>query len=169
MKPLFIGLIFVAATASASAQTPILPQIFGSSASDRVTVSGCVTGGGVAAGPSTMMNPAIVPSTVAPWQRAPAIETTSLSPVGTTGTTGSFPIGPVALSYGTTLFSGTDAGAAGYLLTGSDLSSWLGLREQVTGALVPLTPEIVPAPSAAGFEEFHVQSVMPLTGPCPQR
>jgi hypothetical protein len=67
------------------------------------------------------------------------------------------------------LFSGTDAGAAGYLLTGSDLSSWLGLREQVTGALVPLTPEIVPAPSAAGFEEFHVQSVMPLTGPCPQR
>ena len=165
MKPLFIGLIFIAATASASAQifTPILPEIFGSSTTDRVTMSGCVTGGSVGAGPFTMMNPAIVPSRVAPgsaalmaepitipqltlspstyepqsWPAAPTIETTSPSPVGTTGTTGTFPIGPVGV--------------------------------QVAGTMAPVTPEIVPALNATGFQVFHVQSVMPVTGPCPQR
>jgi hypothetical protein len=159
MKPLFIGLIFVAATASASAQVamPILPQIFGSSASDRVAIFGCVIGGGTSAGLTTMMNPVIVPSTVVPgsvasiaakpiiipqatlpvpayepqsWPTAPTIGTTSPSPVGTTGTSGTFSIGPV----------------------------------EVTGTMAPVTPEIIPAPSATGFQEFHVQSVMPSTG-----
>jgi hypothetical protein len=197
MKPLLIGLILIAATTSASAQiaAPIIPQIPGSSTTGTVTMSGCVTGGS-GAGPITMMNPAIGPSTVAPgsvasvaapitispvtispptyvapssWPTVPVFGTKSPTAVGTTGITGTFPAGSVGVLDGTTSFGGTGAASAGYRLTGSDMNSWLERRVQVIGTMAPVTPEIVPAASATGFQEFHVQSVVPLTGPCPQR
>ncbi len=82
---------------------------------------------------------------------------------------GTFPAGSVGALDGTTSLSGIDAASAGYRLTGIDMNSWLERRVQVIGTLAPVTPEIVPAASATGFQEFHVQGVVPLTGPCPQR
>lgn len=67
---------------------------------------------------------------------------------------------------------------AGYRLNGYDVSAYRGQRVQMIGAFVPATTSgATPAagtnpPAAPGAptpQEFRVQSVTPVSGPCPQR
>jgi hypothetical protein len=184
MKPIALGLIFVATTATAYAQVarPILPPPpYGSAATGTLTLSGCVTGGGVGAGSITMVNPTIVPPTVAPESvagaaRPIAIPPISITPmhlppdlsyyepsaVGTTGIGEASSVGAAGVS---------PSGLAGYRLTGSDMTSWVGRRVQVSGTPVPLDPEAMEAISdsnAPYFQDFNVESVVPLIGVCAQ-
>jgi hypothetical protein len=67
--------------------------------------------------------------------------------------------------------SGPSASPSGYRLSGSDMSSWIGRRVQIVGTLAPTTTANTFAAGAdpsSRFQEFRVQSVVPLTGPCPQ-
>jgi len=187
MKLLWSGFLVLTAAANVFAQTatPITPpQVPGTSTTGTITMSGCV-GGGIGSGPITMISPAIIPSSMQAGSVAstatpstsqpsvvappayqppsatamPAAPTTSVSgAVGTTGTTASGAVGTT----GTT-------GANGYRLTGSDLNSWIGRRVQIVGSMAPLTAETnPPAAGPASMPEFRVQSVVPLTGPCPR-
>jgi hypothetical protein len=183
MKPVCIGLIvFLATSATADAQIarPILPPTYGSSATGTTTMSGCVSGGGVGAGPITMMSPTIAPSTVAPGSVASSARPITIPPVTITpmylppntssyepsavGTTGTGAAGSV----GTTGISPTAAGPIGYRLTGSDMSSWVGRRVQVSGTMVPPEPDALSNPDTPYYQDFDVQSVVPLTGVCPR-
>jgi hypothetical protein len=180
MKPIALGLIFVAATATAYAQVarPILPPApYGSTGAGTLTLSGCVTGGG--AGPITMLNPTIATSTIAPESvvgaaRPIAIPPISITPmhlppdlsyyeppaVGTTGTGEGGYVGTAGASPG---------GLVGYRLTGSDMTSWVGRRVQVSGTPVPLDAEAMEAITDSNspyFQDFNVESVVPLTGVC---
>lgn len=83
----------------------------------------------------------------------PAVGTTGIDAGGSVGTTGVSP---------------TDAGPIGYRLMGSDMTSWVGRRVQVIGTMVPQEPEALSAPGTSYYQEFDVQSVVPLTGVCPQ-
>ncbi|HEX7795941.1 MAG TPA: hypothetical protein VF456_16385 [Vicinamibacterales bacterium] len=184
MKPIVFGLIFVSAAATAYAQVarPILPPPpYGPVATGTLTVSGCVTGGGVGAGPFAMLNPKIVPSTIAPESIAGAARPVAIPPIsitpmhlppdlsysepGAVGTAGTSEAGYV----GTAGVSPT--GFLGYRLTGSDMTSWVGRRVQVSGTPVPLDPETMEAiadSNAPYFQDFNVESVVPLTGACPR-
>jgi hypothetical protein len=182
MKPTFIGLIFLATSATAYGQIarPILPPAYGSSATGTMTMSGCVSGGGVGAGPITMMSPTIVPSTIAPGSVSSSARPITIPPVTITpmylppdtssyepsavGTTGTGVMGSV----GTAGVSPTDGGPIGYRLTGSDMSSWVGRRVQVIGTMVPPDPQALSSPDTTYYQDFDVRSVVPLTGVCPQ-
>jgi hypothetical protein len=184
MKPIALGLIFVATTTVAYAQVarPILPPApYGSAAASTLTLTGCVTGGGVGAGSITMLNPRVGPSTITPESvagaaRPIAIPPISITPmhlppdlssyeppaVGTTGTGEGGYVGTAGVS---------PNGLVGYRLTGSDMTAWVGRRVQVSGTPVPLDPEAIEAitdSSAPYFQDFNVDSVVPLTGVCPQ-
>ena len=181
MKPTFIGLIFfsTAATAFAQIARPILPPGSGSPTTGALTMSGCVSVGGVDESAITMMRPTIrstiarggvstlarpitiPPVTITPMYLPPD---TSYEP-SAVATTGTSAVEPVA----TAGISPTNAGPVGYRLTGSDMSSWVGRRVQVTGNVVPPDPEAVEVfPEIASFPQFDVHSVVPLTGGCPQ-
>jgi len=102
-----------------------------------------------------------------------------VAPAGSTGV-GALPQGatpggvvPAAVPNGP-----TGAGAiAGYRMIGSDMSAFLGQRVTVTGTLVPPTAPAGASGSATGatggasilMPEFHVVSVQPATGQCPER
>jgi hypothetical protein len=180
MKSPYIGLILLAAAASANAQVarPILPPTYGSSTTGTMTMSGCVSGGGVGAGPITMMSPTVAPSTIAPGSVTSLARPITIPPVSITpmylppaasyeppavGTSGSGTSGAV----GTTGVSSAEAAPLGYRLTGSDMTSWVGRRVQVSGVLVPPDPELASSAEAVYFPEFDVHSVVPLTGVCP--
>jgi hypothetical protein len=57
----------------------------------------------------------------------------------------------------------------GYALSGTDMTAWAGQRVQVVGTIVP--PSSGPSAGSATptFPELRVQSVQPVSGPCPQR
>lgn len=187
MKLLLFGFLAMTASANVFAQTatPITPpQMPGTSTTGTITMSGCI-GGGIGAGPITMMSPTIVPSSMQPGSVAssapsssqpavvapPAYQPPSASAIpgapttsgsaaaGTTGTTAPGAVGTTA----------TTTGPSGYRLTGSELNSWIGRRVQIIGTMAPLTADTnVPTGGPASLQEFRVQSVVPLTGPCPQ-
>jgi hypothetical protein len=196
MKLTFIGLVLIAAAAPAFAQvaTPIVPPAQRVPApSGTFRMSGCVSGAGVGTGLITMMSPRLVPSSpipedyaaspppprvepliVAPYmyepplidQHAPTANMTlpgEVGAVGTVGTTAPAAVGSI----------GTAGPPLGYRLSGSNMSSWVGRRVQVIGTMDLIPPQIIPGtvdPTNPGaFPEFHVQSVLPLTGACPQR
>ena len=194
MKLSGVGLAILAASATAFAQgttsnTP--PQALGSSATGTIMMSGCV-GGGVGAGPITIMNPTIVPSTMQPASVAAAAAPTTIQPAtvppsaltpptslatGTVGTTGITSVtttaSPSVVSPGgTTSLSASGGGPIGYRLTGTDMSSWIGRHVQIVGTLAPMTSETDATSASAGnpasFQEFQVQTVVQLTGVCPQ-
>jgi hypothetical protein len=194
MKVRFIGLVLIAVSAPAFAQvaTPILPPAQpGPSPSGTFTMSGCVSTPGVGTGLITMMSPRIVrsaplsedyaaspppqridPLVVSPdVYEAPLIDEpeppAGLVPgeVGAVGTVGTTPPGVVGSL-------GPPPPPLGYRLTGSDMSSWLGRRVQVVGTMDLVPPPIIPGVDLTNpgtFPEFSVQSVLPLTGACPQR
>jgi hypothetical protein len=184
MKPIVFGLIFVASTATAYAQVarPILPPApYGPAAIGTLTLSGCVTGGGIGIGDITMVNPRIAPSTVAPESIAGAARPIAIPPISIT------PMHlPPDLSYSEPPAVGTTGigeggyvgtagvspnGLVGYRLIGSDMTAWVGRRVQVSGTPVPLDPETMEAitdSSAPYFQDFNVESAVPLTGVCPQ-
>ncbi|HKB11994.1 MAG TPA: hypothetical protein VKD69_15135 [Vicinamibacterales bacterium] len=62
---------------------------------------------------------------------------------------------------------------SGYRLSGTDMSSWIGKRVQITGSLAPAAPAAAPSTGAAdaqaAFPEFRVVTVQPIAGDCPQR
>ena len=192
----FIGLVLCAVAAPAFAQvaTPIYPPVQpGPPPAGTFTMSGCVSGAGVGTGFFTMRSPRVVPSaplredyvaspppprveplTVAPdmYESPPIdeLEATAgmLLPgeVGAVGTVGTRAPGAVG-----TL--GPPAPPLGYRLSGSDMSSWMGRRVQVVGTMDLVPPQFIPGTvdmtNPATFPEFYVQSVLPLTGACPQR
>jgi hypothetical protein len=183
MKPLALGLIVVATATTAYAQVarPILPPApYGAASMGTLTVSGCVTVGGVGAESIMMLNPRIVPSAVAPENvaggaRPIAIPPISITPmhlppdlsysepsaVGTTGTGEGGYVGTAGVS---------PTGLVGFRLVGSDMSAWVGRRVRMSGTPVPLDPETMEAitdSSAPYFQDFNVESAVPLTGVCP--
>jgi hypothetical protein len=191
----FIGLALIAVSAPAVAQvaTPILPPAQpGPAPTGTFTMSGCVSSPGVGTGLITMMSPRIVRSAPLPEDYAASpppqrIEPLIVSPevyeppsidepeqaaglppgeVGAVGTVGTTPPGIVG-----TL--GPPPPPLGYRLTGSDMSSWVGRRVQVVGTMDLVPPPIIPGTvdttNPGTFPEFSVQSVLPLTGACPQR
>jgi hypothetical protein len=184
MKPIALGLIFVASATSAFAQVarPILPPSpYGAAATGALTLSGCVTVGGVAGESITMVNPAIAPSTSARETLAGAANPITIPPISITpmhlppdlsyseppavGTTGAGEGGAVGTA------GVSPNGLVGYRLTGSDMSAWVGRRVRVSGNPVPLDPEAMEAiadSSAPYFQDFNVESAVPLTGVCPQ-
>lgn len=191
-NPLFTGLAFAftcAATAAISAQT--MPQ---SSANDTMTLIGCVGGGasatdpymlsnatlgkvgtatpgqptatmGTTAGATTAGSPTPMPTTVSP--ATPPTAATAGTAAGTTGVTGS--TSATSSSSGAVGTTGTATAAAmsGYRLSGYDVSGFNGQRVQITGSLVQPTASAT-AP-ATGAREFHVQSVLPMSGACPPK
>lgn len=185
MKPTLIGLIFFATAATAYAQIarPILPPPpYGPTTTSTLTLSGCVTTGGVGAPAFTMVNPTIAPSTITTESIAGSARPIAIPPIAITpmhlppdlsysepqavGTTGSGEEGYVGTA-------GIAPNApVGYRLVGSDMTSWLGRRVRVTGTLLPLdseTMEAIADSSAPYFQDFNVESVVPLTGVCPQQ
>jgi hypothetical protein len=99
--------------------------------------------------------------------------------VGTKGTsrTPPTPVGTSGLSATTASASASapaGAGAAGYRLSGVNMTSWIGRRVQITGVVVPSTAtgETAAAEETEEGElpmpEFRVVSVQPVTGPCPK-
>ena len=185
MKPIAFGLIFIATTATAYARIarPILPPApYGPVSTGTLTLSGCVTVGGVGAGPSfTMLNPRVAPTTIAPESIAGAARPVAIPPItitpmhlppdlsysepGAVGTTGASEAGYVG-----TAGVGPN-GLVGYRLTGSDMTSWVGRRVQVSGTPLPLDPEVMEAiadSNAPYLQDFNVESVVPLTGACRQ-
>jgi hypothetical protein len=183
--PLF-GFLVLTACANVFAQTatPIAPpQVPGTSTTGAITMSGCI-GGGIGSGPITMMSPTIAPSSLQPGSLAssatpsssqpsvvapPAYQAPSGAPAGAPTTPGSGAVGTTGTqASGVVGTTGTN-GPSGYRLTGSDLNSWIGRRVQIVGTMAPLTAETsVPTTGPASLQEFRVQSVVPLTGLCPQ-
>lgn len=184
MKPIALGLIFVATTTTASAQVarPILPPApYGPTTTGTLTLSGCVTVGGVAAESFTMVNPTVAPSTsaretlagaenpitippisITPMHLPPELSYSEPPAVGTTGVSEGGYVGTAGVS---------PNGLVGYRLTGSDMSAWVGRRVRVTGTPVPMDPEALEAiadSSAPYYQDFSVESAVPLTGVCPQ-
>jgi hypothetical protein len=196
MKLTFIGLVLIAASAPAFAQvaTPILPPAQpGPAPTGTFTMSGCVGTPGIGTGLITMMSPRVVrraplsedyaasppPQRIEPMIVLPDVyEPLSIDePEQTAGQLGRGEVGAVG-TVGTTPSGaagtiGPPAPPLGYRLTGSDMSSWLGRRVQVVGTMDLVPPPIIPGTvdltNPGTFPEFYVQSVLPLTGACPQR
>ena len=193
MKPVFIGLLFVAASGPAFAQvaTPILPpDVPGPPPTGTFTMSGCVSGPAAGTGLITMLGPAISPSSAipesylassAPPPRAepiivspPAYEPPLLDQFAPAPET---PleyedVGAVGTA-GAEGMLGPPPGPVGYRLSGHDMSAWVGRRVQAIGTMDLVPPQFIPGTvdtsNPATFQEFHVVSVVPLTDACPQR
>jgi hypothetical protein len=58
------------------------------------------------------------------------------------------------------------AAMSGYRLSGSDMKPWAGQRVEIAGSLV--TTNSGAASGTAATPEFRVQTVRPVSGPCPQ-
>jgi hypothetical protein len=183
MKSMALGLILIATAATAYAQVarPILPPApYGVTMTDAFTLSGCVTSGGVDAASITMVNPTIArsssaretlagasnpitipPIAITPMHLPPDLSYTEPAPVGTTGVGEDASVGTAGVS---------PNGLVGYRLIGADMSAWVGRRVRVSGTPVPLDPEAIEAisgSSAPYFQDFNVNSAVPLTGVCP--
>jgi hypothetical protein len=93
----------------------------------------------------------------------------STPPAATGSVAAGSPAGAPATAAGT-----SNAGISGYRLSGVDVNSYVGRRVQIVGTMVPLNSaaaagSATAAPGAPAMQEFHVISVQPTTGTCPQR
>jgi hypothetical protein len=95
-----------------------------------------------------------------------AAGTSGTTPTSVTGTTGVVAAGATP---------NTASGLGGYRLSGVDMTSWAGQRVQVMGTFSPsaATAAGTTATGASGAPaapplEFRVQSVQPMSGPCPK-
>ena len=83
-------------------------------------------------------------------------------------------VGASASIAGTAPAGSSGSSITGYRLSGTDMTSWIGRRVQIVGAIVPPAPGASPtaaagARNASAFPEFRVVSVEPITGDCPQK
>jgi len=131
--------------------------------------------------------PAVSPATTEPPSSAtPPTSTTSAAaapitptapyPTGTAGSTRTAS-GAVATSgvvSGTAPDSSSSSIISGYRLSGADMKPWIGQRVQLLGTFVAATPSaaapttVTGAASTPPVLEFKVQTVQPMTGPCPK-
>lgn len=102
------------------------------------------------------------------------------SPTGTSGTKmpGPSTAGTTGVITGTAPAGSSGSSITGYRLSGTDMQPWLGKRVQLQGTFTPAAAS--PAGSTATAAavtggtitppplEFRVQSVQPVTGPCPK-
>ena len=129
-----------------------------------------------AASPAQVPPPASVAQVPPPASPAqvPPPTAAGTAAVGTAGTTPPTVTGTSGIVTGGAAANVT-SGLGGYRLSGADMSSWSGQRVQVIGTFAPS------APTAAGTTavgqsgtptapqmEFRVQSVQPMSGPCPK-
>jgi len=94
------------------------------------------------------------------------VGTSGAAPTSVTGTTGTVTGGAA---------TNATSAAPGYRLSGTDMTSWAGQRVQVVGTFMPSSATAAGATAtgqagspAAPPLEFRVQSVQPISGPCPR-
>ena len=101
------------------------------------------------------------------------------SPTGTSGTKmpGPGTAGTTGVMTGTAPAGSSGSSITGYRLSGTDMQPWLGKRVQMLGTFVPAaaapagsttTAAVTGGASTPPALEFRVQSVQPVTGPCPK-
>jgi hypothetical protein len=101
------------------------------------------------------------------------------SPTGTSGTKMPAPgtVGTTGVMTGTAPAGSSGSSITGYRLSGTDMQPWIGKRVQLNGTFVPAAAapagSTTPAAVTGGAStppalEFRVQSVQPVTGPCPK-
>ena len=136
--------------------------------------------------------PSPIPPTVsstAPEPPASAIQPTSTtaaaaapmapaapSPVGTSGTrrTASGAVATSGVVAGTAPDASSPSIISGYRLSGADMTPWIGQRVQILGTFVPAARSaaapatVTGAASTPPVLEFKVQTVQPMSGPCPR-
>jgi hypothetical protein len=88
---------------------------------------------------------------------------TSGTVTGVPGATGA------AGTTGTPGAPGATSALNGYRLSGTDMSAWAGQRVQIVGTVIPMANSASPTPGTVPMPELRVQSVQPVTGPCPQQ
>jgi hypothetical protein len=195
MKTVVLCGITLLAVASAFAQTTA--PVATDPANKTVTLTGCV-GGGIDAAPITLSQAMVVPTTTQPDQTASPVPSSASpsvtqppdspppdaavapSPTGTSGTKTPAPgtAGTTGVMTGTAPAGSSGSSITGYRLSGTDMQPWLGKRVQLQGTFAPAAAS--PAGSRATAAavtggavtppplEFRVQSVQPVTGPCPK-
>jgi hypothetical protein len=115
-----------------------------------------------------------VPNPATAAQLPPATSAGTAGATGTSGTTPTSVTGTTGVAAaGAT--PNTASGLGGYRLSGVDMTSWAGQRVQVMGTFSPspataagATTTGAPGAPAAPPLEFRVQSVQPMSGPCPK-
>jgi hypothetical protein len=130
--------------------------------------------------PSLVPPPVSSPATEPPAATPPAVATPP-SPTGTSGTkTSGSAVGTGGVITGTAPAGSSASSLSGYQLSGADMKPWIGQRVQVIGTFAPSAPSTTNAPAAARAPavtgaaaappalEFHVQTVQPMSGPCPR-
>jgi hypothetical protein len=101
------------------------------------------------------------------------------SPTGTSGTKmpGPSTAGTTGVITGTAPAGSSGSSITGYRLSGTDMQPWLGKRVQLLGTFVPAaaapagsttTAAVTGGASMPPALEFRVQTVQPVTGPCPK-
>ena len=122
-----------------------------------------------AAAPAT---PTAAGAPVTPTAGPPATAGTA-GTSGTAGTAGTPGTATTAAAAPATSPSSPVA-AAGYRLSGADVSGFRGQRVQIVGSLVPPAASATssaarPGATTTGVREFKVQSVQAISGSCPQQ
>jgi len=102
------------------------------------------------------------------------------SPTGTSGTKtpGAGTAGTTGVMTGTAPAGSSGSSITGYRLSGTDMQPWLGKRVQLQGTFAPAAASPAGSTGTAATVtgaavtppalEFRVQSVQPVTGPCPK-
>jgi len=97
------------------------------------------------------------------------------SPTGTSGTKtpGAGTAGTTGVMTGTAPAGSSGSSITGYRLSGTDMQPWLGKRVQLQGTFAPAAASpagstVTGAAVTPPALEFRVQSVQPVTGPCPK-
>ena len=131
--------------------------------------------------PSPVPSSASSPATQPPDATLPPSGAAAVtpSPTGTSGTKmpGSSGAGTTGVVTGTAPAGSSGSSITGYRLSGTDMQPWVGKRVQLLGTFVPAaaasagsttTTAVTGGASAPPALEFRVQTVQPVTGPCPK-
>jgi hypothetical protein len=119
-------------------------------------------------------SPAQVPPPASPAQAGATTAAGTAATAGTSGTTPPNVTGTTGVVAGGST-GNTTSGLGGYRLSGTDMKPWAGQRVQVMGTFIPSSATAAGttttgrsgAPAAPPLE-FRVQSVQPVSGPCPK-
>lgn len=166
MKAAVLCGIALTSAVTTLAQAPVTPL------PHTTTLTGCVIGG-TKSRPITLLNALVLPlATTAP---APPGATPDAARDTATGTAGA--VGAAGTVRGTAPAGSSASSLSGYRLSGADMTSWIGRRVEVVGALVssPTASSAAPVGTAGtpgktdtlAIPEFRVVSVQPITGVCP--